>query len=149
LTTGIFPSDLKKAIVRPLLKKHNLDQNNLSNYRPVSNIPFMSKLLEKVFLSQLNAHLLSNGLYDSFQSAYRANRSTETSLLRIIHDLLLATDAEQISLLTLLDLSAAFDTIDHLLTPFFLLVFMKLSEFQIPSCLGLDRTFVVAPKLFL
>ena len=113
LTTGIFPADLKKAIVRPLLKKHNLDQNNLSNYRPVSNIPFMSKLLEKVVLLQLNDHLLSNGLYDAFQSAYRVNRSTETALLRILHDLLLATDSKQVSLLTLLDLSAAFDTIDH------------------------------------
>ena len=113
LTTGVFPADLKKAIVRPLLKKHNLDHNNLSNYRPVSNIPFMSKLLEKVVLLQLNDHLISNGLYDPFQSAYRANRSTETALLRILHDLLLATDSGQVSLLTLLDLSAAFDTIDH------------------------------------
>ena len=113
LTTGVFPADLKKAIVRPLLKKHNLDHNNLSNYRPVSNIPFMSKLLEKVALLQLNSHLISNELYSTFQSAYRANRSTETALLRILHDLLLATDSGQVSLLTLLDLSAAFDTIDH------------------------------------
>ena len=73
----------------------------------------MSKLLEKVVLLKLNDHLLSNGLYDTFQSAYRANRSTETALLRILHDLLLATDSKQVSLLTLLDLSAAFDTIDH------------------------------------
>ena len=62
LTTGVFPADLKKAIVRPLLKKHNLDHNNLSNYRPVSNIPFMSKLLEKAALLQLNSHLISNDL---------------------------------------------------------------------------------------
>ena len=76
LTTGVFPTDLKQAIVRPLLKKHNLDQNNLSNYRPVSNIPCMSKLIEKVVLLQLNDHLLSNDLYDSYQSTYRASRST-------------------------------------------------------------------------
>ena len=113
LTTGVFPTDLKQAIVRPLLKKHNLDQNNLSNYRPVSNISFMSKLIEKVVLLQLNDHLLSNELYDSYQSAYRASRSTETALIRIINDLLLASDSGQVSLLTLLDLSAAFDTIDH------------------------------------
>ena len=111
LSTGIFPADLKKAILRPLLKKHNLDQNNLSNYRPVSNIPFLSKILEKVVLLQLNDHLFSNGLYDTFQSAYRANRSTETALLRIFHDLLLATDSGQVSLLTLLDLSAALSLI--------------------------------------
>ena len=73
----------------------------------------MSKLIEKVVLLQLNDHLLSNDLYDSYQSAYRASRSTETALIRIINDLLLASDSGQVSLLTLLDLSAAFDTIDH------------------------------------
>lgn len=113
LTTGIFPSALKTAIVRPLLKKQNLDPNNLKNYRPVSNLPFLSKLLEKIVLRQLNEHLSINDLLHPFQSAYRANHSTETALVQILNDLLLATDSGKISLLTLLDLSAAFDTIDH------------------------------------
>ena len=113
MTTGTFPSALKTAIVRPLLKKHNLDPNNLKNYRPVSNLPFVSKLLEKTVLRQLNDHLSTNDLLHPFQSAYRANHSTETALLHILNDLLLETDSGKISLLTLLDLSAAFDTIDH------------------------------------
>ena len=91
----------------------DLDQNNLKNYRPVSNLPFISKLLEKTVLRQLNDHISTNNLLHHFQSAYRANHSTETALVHILNDLLLETDTGKISLLTLLDLSAAFDTIDH------------------------------------
>jgi len=113
LASGVFPSAFKTALVRPLLKKDSLDPNNLKNYRPVSNLPFLSKLLEKIVLKQLNDHLSLHNLHHPYQSAYRANHSTETALVQIVNDLLLATDAGQISLLTLLDLSAAFDTIDH------------------------------------
>ena len=113
LTSGIVPANFKTALVRPLLKKHTLDSNMLNNYRPVSNLPFLSKLLEKIVLSQLNSHLSSNNLLHPFQSAYRQHHSTETALLHILNHLLLATDSGNISLLTLLDLSAAFDTIDH------------------------------------
>merc|ERR1712243_226489 len=74
---------------------------------------FLSKLLEKVVLNQLNAHLSANNLLNPFQSAYRQFHSTETTLLHILNDLLLATDSGKVSLLTLLDLSSAFDTIDH------------------------------------
>lgn len=113
LSTGTVPDSFKSAIVRPLLKKHNLDPNELKNYRPVSNLSFLSKLLEKIVLNQLNTHLSSNNLLNPFQSAYRQHHSTETALLHILNDLLLATDSGKVSLLTLLDLSAAFDTIDH------------------------------------
>ena len=113
LETGTVPDSLKSAIVRPLLKKHNLDPNDLKNYRPISNLSFLSKLLEKVVLNQLNAHLSANNLLNPFQSAYRQFHSTETALLHILNDLLLATDSGKVSLLTLLDLSSAFDTIDH------------------------------------
>ncbi|WP_419617640.1 reverse transcriptase domain-containing protein, partial [Thiolapillus sp.] len=74
---------------------------------------FFSKLLEKVVMSQLLDHLNTNELWPRFQSAYRACHSTETALLRVLNDLLTASDDGQVSLLTLLDLSAAFDTIDH------------------------------------
>ena len=113
LTTGIVPPDLKTAIVKPLLKKPSLDKNLLKNYRPISNLPFLSKILEKVILHKLLSHLQENNLSNPFQSAYRAGCSTETVLLRIVNDILSALDNDNISVLLLLDLPAAFDTLDH------------------------------------
>jgi hypothetical protein len=113
LSTGMFPDSMKHALVRPLIKKPSLDRNDLKNYRPVSNLCFLSKVLEKLVLLQLNDHLLSHDLLQSHQSAYRSGHSTETALLKIINDLLIALDKRNIAFLTLLDLSAAFDTIDH------------------------------------
>ena len=91
----------------------SLDPNCLKNYRPVSNLPFLSKVIEKVVLSQLLQHLNANNLLGVYQSAYRAGHSTETALLKIVNDCLLALDDGKVSVLTLLDLSAAFDTISH------------------------------------
>ena len=89
----------------------------MKNYRPISNLPFLSKILEKVVLHKLLSHLQENNLSNPFQSAYRAGHSTETVLLRIVNDILSALDNDNISVLLLLDLvldlSAAFDTIDH------------------------------------
>ena len=113
LTTGIVPPDLKTAIVKPLLKKPSLDKNLLKNYRPISNLSILSKILEKVVLHKLLSHLQENNLSNPFQSAYRAGCSTETVLLRIVNDILSALDNDNISVLLLLDLSAAFDTLDH------------------------------------
>ena len=113
LLSGCFPSALKAAIVRPLLKKPTLDPENLKNYRPVSNLSFLSKIIEKVALLQLQDHLDQNNLLYPLQSAYRAGHSTETALLKIVNDLLCALDDGKVSLLSLLDLSSAFDTIDH------------------------------------
>ena len=113
LTTRIVPRDPKTAIVKPLLKKLSLDKNLLKNYRPISNLPFLSKIIEKVVLHKLLSHLQENNLSNPFQSAYRAGHSTETVLLRIVNDIFSALDKDNISVLLLLDLSAAFDTIDH------------------------------------
>ena len=113
LTTGIVPHDLKTAVVKPLLKKPSLDKNLLRNYRPISNLPFLSKILEKVVLHKLLSNLQENNFSNPFQSAYRAGHSTETVLLCIVNDILSALDNDNISVLLLLDLSAAFDTIDH------------------------------------
>ena len=91
----------------------SLDPDDLKNYRPVSNLSFLSNVLERIVLSQLNEHLNHNNLLSPPQSAYRPNHSTETALLRIVNDLLTIMDNKKICILTLLDLSAAFDAIDH------------------------------------
>lgn len=113
ITESYVPATFRKAVVRPLLKKPGLDQNVLKNYRPVSNLPFVSKILEKVVANRLEEHLESNSLHDDLQSAYRACHSTETALLRVHHDITLALDNNSCAVLVMLDLSAAFDVIDH------------------------------------
>uniref|UniRef100_A0A667YPA7 Reverse transcriptase domain-containing protein n=1 Tax=Myripristis murdjan TaxID=586833 RepID=A0A667YPA7_9TELE len=113
LQTGIFPDEFKTAVVKPLLKKPNLDSNALSSYRPISNIPFISKILEKIVAVQINAFLKENNILEEFQSGFRKHHSTETALAKIVSDLRLNYDENKVSILILLDLSAAFDTIDH------------------------------------
>ncbi|XP_060775062.1 tubulin beta-1 chain isoform X1 [Neoarius graeffei] len=113
LETGVVPVSLKKAVVKPLLKKINLDPSVLNNYRPISNLPFIGKILEKIVFNQLTAFLISNSRFDNFQSGFRANHSTETALIKVINDIRLNTDAGKTSVLVLLDPSAAFDTVDH------------------------------------
>ena len=113
LSEGTFPSHFKHAVVTPLLKKHSLPKNDLSSYRPISNLNFVSKVLERVLYSRLCNHLESFPSLSPFQSAYRKFYSTETALTRIHNDLTLAMNRQRVSALVLLDLSAAFDTIDH------------------------------------
>ena len=84
---GLFPSALRTAVVRPLLKKDNLDRNTMNNYRPISNISFISELLEKVAVSRLVEHLSKNNMTEEYQSTYRADDSTETALLKVHHDI--------------------------------------------------------------
>ncbi len=85
----------------------------LSNYRPISNLPFIGKIIENVVFNQLNKYLNSKGYLDKFPSGFRAHHSTDTALIKIINDIHLNSDTGTISLLVLLDLSAAFDTVDH------------------------------------
>ena len=114
LTPGTVPSEFKTAVgIKPLLKKPSLDPNELKNYRPIFNLHFLSKLLEKTCSSILVSHLSTHNLLSIHQSAYWSGHSTETVLLRILNDLLTSLDDSKISILLLLDLSAAFDTTDH------------------------------------
>ncbi|GFR67249.1 reverse transcriptase-like protein [Elysia marginata] len=113
LSTGDFPDPLKLAYVTPIIKKPNLDKNMLKNYRPVSNITIISKVKEKIVSQRLRDYLKSSNLDTKFQSAYKKDHSTETTLLKVLNDALRAADAKQPTLLVLFDLSTAFDTIDH------------------------------------
>ena len=107
-----FPNSEKVAVVHPLYKGDG-DANNMKYYRPVSNLSFLSKIIEKSILLQLNRFLLENNLIPDNQSAYRANHSTETCITAVLNDLLNSLDDGKITLMFMLDLSAAFDTVHH------------------------------------
>ena len=85
----------------------------MNNYRPVSSLCFIAKILEKHVLSKVSSYLNSQNLYNTCQSAYCPGHSTETALLKDVNDLFLSLNKGNISVLALLDLSSAFDTIDH------------------------------------
>ena len=113
LQTGEFPDTLHKSIITPVLKKPTLNQNELKNYRPVANLQFTSKILEKCAASQIIEHSDKYSLSKPLQSAYRTLHSTETALACVHNDILRALDDQKAVLLLMLDLSAAFDTVDH------------------------------------
>ena len=113
LNSGYVPTQLKYAIVTPILKKNKLDFNDLNIYRPISQLPTIAKLFEKVVYCQLNNYLHTNQLIDNHQSAYRLHHSTETSVLYVIDNVIKYLDIHSNIKLLLLDLSAAFDTLDH------------------------------------
>ena len=114
LQEGNFPTEAHKAIVTPLLKKSSLDREELKNYRPVSNLNFTAKLIEKCAATQLVDHMEDNGLSDPLQSAYRPKHSTESALIKVTDDIMNGIDSKKVVFMVLLDLSAAFDTVDHL-----------------------------------
>ena len=92
-----------------------VDSNNIKNYRPISNLPFLSKLIELITANQLQLglYLSSNGLMSKYQSTSRKFYSSKAAILRIQNDILVSLDSGHSTALLLLDLSAAFDTIDH------------------------------------
>ena len=113
LSEGLVPDGLKKAEVTPLIKKASLPVEDFKNYSPVSGLSFISKLVERVVPKQLVDHIHRHDLDNSYQSAYKAGHSTETALLSIKNDIHLSLSQGEATALVLLDLSAAFDTIDH------------------------------------
>jgi len=99
------------AIITPVVKKPKLDPEEPQNYRPISNLTFISKVIERIVANQLKAHLADNDLMPSVQSAHRQRHSTETAVLKVISDIIDAADTQKVTLLGLLDMSAAFDTV--------------------------------------
>lgn len=110
---GRFPAAFKEASVTPILKKAGLDSTDVSSYRPISNLSVLSKLLERLVVRQLMEYLTSADLLPSLQSGFRPGHSTETAVLHVLSNILQAVDRGDVAALTLLDLSAAFDTVDH------------------------------------
>ncbi|CAB4013870.1 Hypothetical predicted protein [Paramuricea clavata] len=113
LQSGCMPEILKEAVLKPKLKKDSLDYEEYTNFRPISNLKFLSKVIEKVAAGQLLEHLANNKLEEPFQSAYKRFHSAETTLLKVQNDILVAIDNRKCVVLLLLDMSAAFDTVDH------------------------------------
>jgi len=113
LSLGVVPPVFKVAYITPRLKKPDLDPANVKSFRPISNLTILSKLLEHLVARQLLDHMHVHKLLPSLQSAYWAQHSTETAVLKVLSDVLTAADRGDLSMLTLLDLSAAFDTVDH------------------------------------
>ena len=112
LASGSFDG-LKDAVVRPLFKNGSTDYNDFSSYRPVSNLSFLSKLVERVVLSRLQRHMNSINYNCNTQFGYKKYHGTETLLLKLVNDLLVGLDSKSGVVLVLIDLSAAFDTVDH------------------------------------
>ena len=112
LEKGIVPENWKLVLVNPFLKKLGMDLV-FENFRPVNNLHFLTKVAEKVVTSQLVNHCNENAPLPVNQSAYRQLHSTETALLKVQNDILINMDNEEVTLLVMLDMSAAFDTIDH------------------------------------
>ena len=109
---------MKRAVITLLLKKVNLNPEDLKHFRPVSNLSFVSKLVEHVVASRLEQHISHEDLYESFRSSYWKGHSTETALLKIMGDLLQAMDRRECILVPLLDPSAAFDTVSNTISFF-------------------------------
>ena len=112
-TQATFPSKFKLALISPLLKKPSLPKSELSNFRPISNWNTIGKMLERLALARLFPHISVSPSFCPLQSAYRKFHSTETALLKLTNDIMETIDSGKITILTALDMSAAFDTLDH------------------------------------
>ena len=109
---GSFPDNWKTALIKPLIKKINAGTTE-SNYRPVSNLKYFSKVLECAALKQIVNHCESNNLLPDNQSAYRKGYSCETMLMKLVDIILNGMEDKLITAVMACDLSAAFDTVNH------------------------------------
>lgn len=111
LNTGIFPDKLKLAKIKPLFKKDN--PHFYENYRPISLLPALSKIFEKVIYNQLYNHFCVNNLLHPSQYGYREKHSTELAALEMVNNIINKLDKKEIPFNIYIDLSKAFDTLDH------------------------------------
>ena len=112
INSGTVSSHMKYALITPISKNHSIDRSILSNYRPISNLSYISKTLERIIAKQLQNYISNHTILHKLQSAYTTNKSTETALLHIINKIKLYPNKHP-AVIVLLDLSAAFDTINH------------------------------------
>ena len=113
MSSSSVPLNLKEAYITPLLKKPTLDKSDINNYRPISNLSVLSKLLERAICTQLVSCLNVNSFMPRHQSAYHRRHLTETALALVFSELISALDDGNLALMALLNLSAAFDCVDH------------------------------------
>ena len=113
LREGCMPTCLKSAVLSPLLKKPDAHFLQFKNFRPISNLKALSKIIEKSVALQLNNCLMNNNLHENFQSAYKVHHSTENVMLKVQDDILHAIDGNKAVVLIMLDLPAAFDAVSH------------------------------------
>jgi hypothetical protein len=113
MSSGQVPRCFKHAFITPIVKKAGLDSTDLNSYRPISNLSVLSKTLERLVARQLFAYLRVHNLLPPTQSGFRSGHSTETAILKVLSDILNAVDQANIAALVLLDMTAAFDTVDH------------------------------------
>ena len=111
ITTGKFPDKLKVARVKPLFKKDDI--HDVNNFRPISVLPSISKFFEKALLIQMNAHFLDCNLFHRGQYGFREKHSTELATLELIDRITNDIDQGKIPLSVFLDLSKAFDSLNH------------------------------------
>ena len=111
LIEDTFPDNLKHSVIRPLLTSK--DKEDLASYRPVANLKYLGKLIERIAGSFINDFVTEQSLQDPRQSAYMKNHSVETAVVHLCSDVLVAMDEGNITAVVLLNLSSAFDTVDH------------------------------------
>ena len=112
LEKGVFPDSWKTAIIRPLLKKLGLELIT-SNYRLVSKFPFLSKVLEKIVLARYKITVIGTALFHHFNRHIDQKYSCETSMVKLVNDLLWSMERKEATAVAVIDLSATFDTVDH------------------------------------
>ena len=129
IATGVFPDSWKIARVAPIFKSGQ--SNDRSNYRPISVLPFLSRVFAKLIYNQLYDYLDKNRLLFSKQSGFRSLHSVVTCLLNCTNDWYINMDKGQYTAMVFIDLKKAFDTVDHEI------LLKKLAKYGI---IGLEKT---------